>query len=350
MATLQPSITLKGGDRMARKYPKWIIAIALLVGGGTATTASTALANSSCITQPATVTVVENSTSNSTSTTHVHIVVKKTVRQQIKQFEKAHNVIVAINQHAKPIRSSKHCKDPVKMGIIKPGQPFTNTRKDGSSFTDSWQAGRKICAFRIIHRGRKSIAKGTKDNCGNRGIEIVIHGPKPKRQTKQVVEFRTVREFRTVYDKWITVTNNSSSNSSDTVSMQYTCAPGWTLIEGGLCRKCPVPQASPPKPKVTCLTHHDVFSGGQIDLEIKASFADGTQPTLTPDDVQFWADEGNMMDGTKHTYTDSSGTYWVQRWQAPATTITHVASWHASVRGAEAPCSNDNNVVADSGW
>jgi hypothetical protein len=106
----------------------------------------------------------------------------------------------------------------------------------------------------------------------------------------------------------------------------------------------------PPKPKVTCLTHHDVFSGGQIDLEIKASFADGTQPTLTPDDVQFWADEGNMMDGTKHTYTDSSGTYWVQRWQAPATTITHVASWHASVRGAEAPCSNDNNVVADSGW
>jgi hypothetical protein len=109
-------------------------------------------------------------------------------------------------------------------------------------------------------------------------------------------------------------------------------------------------QPPPPTLTVSCLTHHDVFSGGQIDLEIQASFADGTQPVLTPDDVQFWVDENNMMDGTKHTYTDSSGTYWVQRWQAPATTLTHVVTWHASVRGAIAPCSNDNNVVADGGW
>jgi hypothetical protein len=109
----------------------------------------------------------------------------------------------------------------------------------------------------------------------------------------------------------------------------------------------PTPPPKPPTITVTCLTNHDVFSGGQIDLEIKAVYSNGTQPTLSPDDVQIWADEGNMMDGTKHTYTDSSGTYWVQRWQAPITTLTHTVTWHATVEGAVNTCYGVNNVVAD---
>jgi hypothetical protein len=114
--------------------------------------------------------------------------------------------------------------------------------------------------------------------------------------------------------------------------------------------KCSPPPPPPPTLKVSCLTNHDVFSGGQIDLEIKAVYSNGTQPTLSPNDVQFWVDEGNMMDGTKHTYTDSSGTYWVQRWQAPTSTMDHTVTWHASVAGAQAPCSGVNNVVATGGW
>jgi hypothetical protein len=341
--------------------PTKVLIAALAVGGAfAAAPAAHADQAQQCLTQPATVTMTEDTSSTSTSTTHVHIVVKKTVRAKIRQFEKAHKVIVAINQHAKPIKSSKHCVDPVAKGWIQPGQPFTNTRKDGSSFTASWQQGRKICDSRIIHRPHGVIiAEGTKDNCGNRGIKIVIHGRKPKPQTRQVLEFRTVAEFRSVYDKWITETNNSSSHSSDTVSVRYSCdtANGFVLIQDAwgnyLCRKCPPVQPPPPPPptlKVSCLTNHDVFSGGQIDLEIKAVYSNGTQPTLSPNDVQFWVDEGNMMDGTKHTYTDSSGTYWVQRWQAPTSTMDHTVTWHASVAGAQAPCSGVNNVVATGGW
>jgi hypothetical protein len=149
--------------------------------------------------------------------------------------------------------------------------------------------------------------------------------------------------------------------SGDTVNLGQTgnaqggnCSTNTVIVEEQPpCSGCqPKPVVVPPSPKLTvsCLTHHDVFSGGQIDLEIKATFSDGTQPTLTPSDVQFWVDEGNMMDGTKHTYSDSSGTYWVQRWQAPLSTMDHVVTWHASVQGAQAPCSNDNNVVANGGW
>jgi hypothetical protein len=105
----------------------------------------------------------------------------------------------------------------------------------------------------------------------------------------------------------------------------------------------PTPTPKPPTLTVSCLTNHDVFSGGQIDLEIKAVYSNGTQPTLSPADVQIWADEGSMMDGTKHTYTDSSGTYWVQRWQGPITTITHTVKWHAMVKGATNTCDGVNN-------
>jgi hypothetical protein len=341
-----------------KKFPT--VLAAFVVGGTIFPTLASADSGSEpqCVTQPATVTVVETTNSSSTSTTHIHVEVKKTTREQVKQFETAHNVIIAIRQRPNGIKSSKHCKDPVKAGWIKPGQPFTNRRHDHSKFTDSWQNGRKICDFKIIHRGGKTIAKGTKNNCGNEDIEIVIHGSKPKPQTRQVLEFRTVGEFRSVYDKWITETNQSSSTATGSFSMQYSCAPGWDLIEDSwgnhLCRKCEQksqpPVVTPPKPPtiaVTCLTNHDVFSGGQIDLEIKAVKSDGTQPVLAPSDIEIWTDEGNMMDGTKHTYTDTTGTYWVQRWQAPLTTIIHTVTWHATVKGAAQPCSGVNNVVAD---
>jgi hypothetical protein len=250
------------------------IGLAALVAGGTIFHAGAALADTGCITQPATVTMTENTSSSSISTTHIHVVVKGTVDEQARQFEKAHNVIVAIRQRPNGIKSSKHCKDPVKLGWIKPGQPFTNRRRDRSKFTDSWKQGRKICKFHIVHRGGKTIVVGDKDDCANEDIEIVIHGEKPKPQTKQVIEFRTVAEFRSVYDKWITETNNSSSTSTGSFSMQYTCdtANGFVLIQDEwgnyLCRKCPPQPPVTPQPSAPSVTVDSVQEMDTSDYSV----------------------------------------------------------------------------------
>jgi hypothetical protein len=100
---------------------------------------------------------------------------------------------------------------------------------------------------------------------------------------------------------------------------------------------------------ITCLTSHDVFSDGQVDLEVKVTRSDGTQPMLSPSDINWWVDEGAMVPGTVHTYTDASGVYWVDRWHAPITTMDHNVTWHASVAGGN-QCSNVMTVRADSGF
>jgi hypothetical protein len=148
----------------------------------------------------------------------------------------------------------------------------------------------------------------------------------------------------------VMVEGQATANATANVHLECGVTPTPTPSPTPSPSPTPTPTPKPPTLTVSCLTNHDVFSGGQIDLEIKAVYSNGTQPTLSPADVQIWADEGSMMDGTKHTYTDSSGTYWVQRWQGPITTITHTVKWHAMVKGATNTCDGVNNVVADSGW
>jgi hypothetical protein len=292
MATLQPSITLKGGDRMAKKYLQLIIAIALLVGGGTASTASTALANScgTCQVKPATQTVTENTTSDSTSTTHVHVkVVSRTVKQ-VKQIETTDNVVVAIDQ-GKPMHGAG-CTDPIRRGWIRVGSPFTNTRHDMSPFADTWKSDVRICQWRTVHNPDGSIdVVGTKSNCRNRHIRIRIRGPQLPKPTKVVKRFKTIRSFKKFYDKWVTKTNHTQSNTQTTTSVV-------------------------------------------VDVDPRTIF--------------FSPDEGKMVDGTLHKDSSGSG-HWCQQWHAPVTAVKHDVAYTVYVGDLQA--SNTMTVwPAGSGW
>jgi hypothetical protein len=329
--------------------PRISVASAIVVGAISLFNTSSALANGAsepqCVTQPATVSYVETTNSSSNSTTHIHVEVKKNVDEQVRQFEKAHKVIVAIRQKSNGVKSSKHCKDPVKAGWLKPGDPFTNTRHDKSQFTAPWQNGRKICNFKIIHRGGKTIAKGEKDDCGNTGIEIVIHGQKPKPQTQQIIEFKTVREFRSVYDKWITVTNQSSSTDTGSFTMQYTCAAGWDLIEDSwgnhLCRKCeqkPQPPVSPTQPVVSTTQINDVETG-----QFSANFRVGYQipaghtatMVITPSFGKMSPSDGPTT-GVK-TYRGLTG--------SDAVTLTYFAPSEVPQGNSDVPAGKDKILV-----
>jgi hypothetical protein len=336
---------------MAKKYLQLIIAIALLVGGGTASTASTALANScgTCQVKPATQTVTENTTSDSTSTTHVHVkVVSRTVKQ-VKQIETTDNVVVAIDQ-GKPMHGAG-CTDPIRRGWIRVGSPFTNTRHDMSPFADTWKSDVRICQWRTVHNPDGSIdVVGTKSNCRNRHIRIRIRGPQLPKPTKVVKRFKSIRSFKKFYDKWVTKTNHTQSNTQTTTSVVFSCdtANGWQL-EGTMCKKCP-PPCPPPiqhSTNVRAVTHHDVYSDGLADLCVEVT-RDGIVVDVDPRTIFFSPDEGKMVDGTLHKDSSGSG-HWCQQWHAPVTAVKHDVAYTVYVGDLQA--SNTMTVwPAGSGW
>src|SRR3989344_9485229 len=79
---------------------------------------------SECYKVPADATVVVTKTSKG----HTKVVVKKSIKSTIRQYEIAKNVVVAINMRPNGVRSAVGCVDSARKGWIKPGDPFLNTR------------------------------------------------------------------------------------------------------------------------------------------------------------------------------------------------------------------------------
>lgn len=185
----------------------------------------------SCTFQPATV------------TTHVHTVIKKTVKQEVRRFEQTNHVIVTINM-GKPI-SGPGCIDPTKVGRwhFHVGDSFKNADRYHKSFYDTWQSGWEICSWHLVKIGGKWYVKGIKANCKNSPIFIPVNHTLPK-QKKLVMIFRTVKSFQSTYDKL--------SSSSTT----YSCKVPFTLtyIAGkAVCfLATQIPVVVPTPPTVNC--------------------------------------------------------------------------------------------------
>ena len=181
-----------------------------------------------------------------TTTSEVHA----TLQMQIRHYERTRNVLVAVHMRKDGVKSTKGCVDPVRKGWIKVGQRYINTRKNGSPFTDVWQAGRKICKAKRVKKGKRWFMVGTKDNCGNKGIRIQIKGPKKFKKYRKVVEVKSVAEFRAIYREF--------TRSTTTTKVTYTCPAGYTLV-GTWCypppakdgTQAPQPPAEAPGPNPT---------------------------------------------------------------------------------------------------
>ncbi len=162
----------------------------------------------SCTFEPATV----------TTTSHTKIVVKKTVEEQIKQFETVNHVIASINEG--PPTSGAGCIDPTTIASWKfhAGDTFKNTDRYHRYFLDRWQAGWEVCGWHMVKIGGQYWIVGTKANCHNRNIMIPVRHKLPK-PTKQVLVFSSVKTFESTYERWAT----------STTSTVYTCTPPFTL-------------------------------------------------------------------------------------------------------------------------
>jgi len=200
-----------------------------------------------CQTQPAQQVTTTNSSSSSTSTTHIRVV--KTVRAQVRQYEQVTHRIVTIDQRPGGVKSLAGCVDPIQKGWIKNGGQFSNTRYKGGAgrFWDRWHAGLSICHPHRIKWNGGYWMEGTKSNCSNEKIRIQVSGPRKIHKIIPVIRFRTVKSFRSTYDKFIKKHTESTSTSTTTTS--YSCAAygdGWTL-DGSVCKKCPPPCPPPSK-------------------------------------------------------------------------------------------------------
>jgi hypothetical protein len=263
---------------------------AILFGNTHGALAGTASAKdcSVCQFKPAIPTTTTTKSSSSSSQTHIRVV--KTVRAQTRQYEKAHNVVVAIYQKPRGVASQSGCVDPLdqRSWHKKKGFAFRNTRSNGSPFWTTWKTGWEICgAHRVKIKGHYYM-KGTKMNCGNKNILIPLgtfRTPKVRRE----VEFVSVKSFRSTYDKW--VTKSATSTSTGTTTTTYSCdsyGSGWTLTtERGSseCKSCPptpCPTPTPPPPskahawlsKVALKDGANVsLSGGEFSFSITVNGA-----------------------------------------------------------------------------
>ena len=250
------SQSTKEVGHMSKKRLATILVACLL---GTMVIAGNALASTSsakdcsvCQFKPAIPTTTTTKSSSSTSKTHIRVV--KSLRAQIKQYEQVTHRVVTIDQQPGGIKSFAGCVDPVQKDWIQSGGQFSNTRYKGGAgrFWDRWHAGLSICHPHRIKWNGGYWMEGTKSNCGNEKIRIQVSGPRTIHKIIPVVRFRTVKSFRSTYDKWITKTTTSTSTGTTTTT--FSCdayGSGWTLTtERGSseCKSCPPAPCPTPTP------------------------------------------------------------------------------------------------------
>jgi hypothetical protein len=164
-------------------------------------------------------------------------VVKKTVIENVRQYEKVRHVRVTIDNTPGGVKSLKGCVDPIAKGWIESGAMFSNTGGVTQwRFPDKWVAGQRIChPHRVVIDGQ-AWWQGDKDNCNNKNIRIPI-GPAKFTKYVPVVRFISTKTFTSTFEKWASSQNKSTSTSTTTTT--YSCNPGWTLVNGNQCQNCP---------------------------------------------------------------------------------------------------------------
>lgn len=342
---------------MATKFKQFrallAVVVATLVVGGTVFMASPALASGSCdhcVTVPATQTVVTTTDSSSTSVSRTHIRVQKKTIKQVKQYERVHHVRVAIHRRKNGVKSLRGCIDPVRRGLIRPGDVFSNTDRYIRRFWDHWQSGLRICNPHKVHWRGGTWLQGTKSNCGNVKIRIRIRGHKPPKRIKTVVTFRTVKKFKKVYDRWVKKTNRKHSKRTTTQTVVYSCSSGWTL-EGAMCRKCTVQQCQPVVPPNQPPTgqlmppKHIIVGDTQPVCVDNVSDPDGDQVTLV---FKFVDTNGNLVGSKIGDVWQQPGGAWCQNFKASGTpqqvTVFVTLTDNAIARGA---ASNASITLSD---
>lgn len=160
--------------------------------------------------------------------TYKKVVVKKKIREEIRQYEEAHDVVATINEG--PPMSGAGCIDPttVKKWGFHVGDTFKNTDKYHHYFLDTWQAGWEVCNWHLVKIDGQWYVEGTKANCHNEHILIPVRHSLP-RHHKRVVVFRSVKSFKLTYQKWVTKRTH------------YYCDKNWILHYNGKTWVCYLP-------------------------------------------------------------------------------------------------------------
>jgi hypothetical protein len=207
----------------------------------------------SCMFQPATV----------TNSSHTKIVIKKSVTERVKQFEKATNVIASINMGS-PMKGSA-CMDPtsVQSWGFNAGDSFKNADRIHRSFMDTWRAGWLLCNWHLFKDSNGQWwAVGIKANCRNTPVYVPVRHKLPK-PTKQVLVFTSVKSFESTYEKWATSTSSTT----------YSCKAPFTLTYVNGKAVCfiatQIPVVTPPSnpPTVNCPTGTTKNSQGQCIVQ-----------------------------------------------------------------------------------
>jgi hypothetical protein len=287
-----------------------------VVGAFFALSAGSALAGQCGVCQviPATATTI--TTSSSSTTTHVKVVVHKTVTQNVQEFETVTHKVVVFNQNIN--HSSTAGLTSCHWGVA--DWSGWNTVNGQRRFTKNAPHGRThMCWDAHLHVWLQVGQCGKQLCCGN----IVVppeQPPPPKRErVVAIVHFSSHKQFMSTFNKWVTKSN--SSNSTTTTSTVYSCPVGWTL-EGTSCKKCPPPCPPPPPP-----INHPPTGSLQPPLHI---FVNDTQPVCVdnvsdPDGdpvsltFTFLDTNGNVVGTKVGSVWQQPGGAWCQYFKAPST-------------------------------
>lgn len=194
----------------------------------------------------------QKATKTTSSSSHVHIVVKKTVKEQVRQYQKATGKKVAIAVMPKGITSHAGCVNPVTLGQIKPGQAYQDSGSNIGYFWTPWVNGRLACGEHIVVIAGHRYYKARKDNCGN-WILIPI-GPVAYHVVYPVLEISTTKTWSLTYDKWVNRTASSSVHYScpNGMGLTYRNGVGWCYRATQVPTPAPTPTPTPPGAKAVC--------------------------------------------------------------------------------------------------
>jgi len=290
----------------------------LLFAGNALAGTSSAKDCSVCQFKPAIATTTTTSSSSSSSKTHIRVV--KTLRSQVRQYEKVKHIRVAI-AGGRPM-SGTGCINPagVRSWGFQNGEGFINADRFHRELPDHWRPGWRVCNWKIVknwHGHHGTWVVGQKMNCRNTPIAIPIKGTPAPRVKTQVVEF-TTRTFRSTYDKW--VTKSTSSTSTGTTTTTFSCdayGSGWTLTtergsnECKLCPPTPCPTPAKAHAWLTKVAYKDgatvSLSGGEFTFSVSVNGGSSSSTTNAASGQSRDLGQFNPGDSVQVCETNSAG-------------------------------------------
>lgn len=243
---------------------------------------------------PATSTVIPGSETTSTTSETITTYTYEEVRTLIRRYERRTKTNVIVNMVPGGVKSAKGCVDPVKLGWIKSGEAFRNTRANGSPVWDRWERGDRICNAKRVKIGGQWYMMGDKADCWNEDILIPLgQAKKIKRVIKRSIQVPTWQEAVRIAVTSSTTTTTTTTTvvtppttvvTPEVVIHEYVCPDGSTLVDVDgqmMCQTCPPPVCvcpkgssvhgkdcvvNPPTPEVKCPKGSELKSGKCVPI------------------------------------------------------------------------------------